>query len=64
MNTSPLTGLRGLRGLRVAITGGTSGLGLALTRALHARGAAVAFIARKPCKPVRGDVFMPSLGGG
>ena len=46
MNTTPFTGLRDLRGLRVAITGGTSGLGLALTRALHARGATVAFIAR------------------
>jgi NAD(P)-dependent dehydrogenase (short-subunit alcohol dehydrogenase family) len=35
-----------LDGLRVAITGGTSGLGLALTRALAARGAHVAFVAR------------------
>ena len=35
-----------LDGLRVAITGGTSGLGLALTRALAARGARVAFVAR------------------
>lgn len=33
-------------GLRVAITGGTSGLGLALVKEFHARGAAVAFIAR------------------
>ena len=32
--------------LRVAITGGTSGLGLALVRELEARGAVVAFIAR------------------
>ena len=31
---------------RVAITGGTSGLGLALVRLLHARGAHVAFVAR------------------
>lgn len=35
-----------LRGMRVAITGGTAGLGLALVKALHARGASVAFIAR------------------
>src|SRR5215216_4399287 len=33
-------------GLRVAITGGTSGLGLALVRELISRGARVAFIAR------------------
>jgi NAD(P)-dependent dehydrogenase (short-subunit alcohol dehydrogenase family) len=35
-----------LHGLRVAITGGTSGLGLALVRELHSRGARVAFVAR------------------
>jgi NAD(P)-dependent dehydrogenase (short-subunit alcohol dehydrogenase family) len=35
-----------VRGLRVAITGGTSGLGFALVRELLARGADVAFIAR------------------
>jgi NAD(P)-dependent dehydrogenase (short-subunit alcohol dehydrogenase family) len=33
-------------GLRVTITGGTSGLGLALVRHLHGRGARVAFVAR------------------
>lgn len=33
-------------GLRVAITGGTSGLGLALVEALRERGATVAFVAR------------------
>ena len=33
-------------GLRVAITGGTSGLGLALVRELLSRGARVAFVAR------------------
>ena len=35
-----------LQDLRVAVTGGTSGLGLALVRALHAHGARVAFVAR------------------
>jgi len=35
-----------LVGLRVAITGGTSGLGLALVREFLARGASVAFVAR------------------
>jgi NAD(P)-dependent dehydrogenase (short-subunit alcohol dehydrogenase family) len=35
-----------LAGLRVAITGGTSGLGLALVRELHGHGAHVAFVAR------------------
>jgi NAD(P)-dependent dehydrogenase (short-subunit alcohol dehydrogenase family) len=32
--------------LRVAVTGGTSGLGLSLVEALHQRGARVAFVAR------------------
>jgi NAD(P)-dependent dehydrogenase (short-subunit alcohol dehydrogenase family) len=36
----------GLDGIRIAITGGTSGLGLALAREAHAHGARVAFIAR------------------
>jgi len=35
-----------LQGLRVAVTGGTSGLGLALVRTLRERGAEVAFVAR------------------
>jgi NAD(P)-dependent dehydrogenase (short-subunit alcohol dehydrogenase family) len=37
-----------LEGLRVAVTGGTSGLGLALVRRLVAGGARVAFVARSP----------------
>jgi NAD(P)-dependent dehydrogenase (short-subunit alcohol dehydrogenase family) len=36
-----------LNGIRVAITGGTSGLGLALVRDLLSSGAKVAFVARK-----------------
>ena len=39
-----------LDGRRVAITGGTSGLGLALVRALDARGARVAFCARSEAR--------------
>ena len=39
--------LNEFRGLRVAITGGTSGLGLALVRELLNRGAGVAFVARR-----------------
>jgi NAD(P)-dependent dehydrogenase (short-subunit alcohol dehydrogenase family) len=35
-----------LAGLRVAVTGGTSGLGLAFVHRLHAAGARVAFVAR------------------
>lgn len=38
--------IRDLAGVRVAVTGGTSGLGLALVRALSARGADVALVAR------------------
>jgi NAD(P)-dependent dehydrogenase (short-subunit alcohol dehydrogenase family) len=57
-----------LRGLRVAVTGGTSGLGLALVERLAAEGADVAFVARgserldavarrlPQAHPVRGDV--------
>jgi NAD(P)-dependent dehydrogenase (short-subunit alcohol dehydrogenase family) len=40
-------------GRRVAVTGGTAGLGLALVRELLARGADVAFVARKPDGVVR-----------
>ena len=36
-----------LSGLRVALTGGTSGLGLALVQGLHGEGARVAFLARR-----------------
>src|SRR5213078_657130 len=48
MDTSYPTEIRQdiLRGVRVAITGGTSGLGLTLVRECSARGAIVAFVAR------------------
>jgi NAD(P)-dependent dehydrogenase (short-subunit alcohol dehydrogenase family) len=47
-----------LSGRRVAVTGGTSGLGLALVRELHRRGAAVAFVARtaERVRAVAGEV--------
>src|SRR6266508_3669669 len=35
-----------LAGRRILVTGGTSGLGLALVHAAHARGARVGFVAR------------------
>ena len=40
--------LNSFEGVRAAITGGTSGLGLALVRELHRHGARVAFVARTP----------------
>jgi NAD(P)-dependent dehydrogenase (short-subunit alcohol dehydrogenase family) len=43
MNPNPTPSLNGLR---IALTGGTSGLGLALVGALRERGAEVAFVAR------------------
>jgi NAD(P)-dependent dehydrogenase (short-subunit alcohol dehydrogenase family) len=45
---SPANSSNPFAGLRVAITGGTSGLGLALVRELLDRGARVAFVARTP----------------
>jgi NAD(P)-dependent dehydrogenase (short-subunit alcohol dehydrogenase family) len=46
MEHSPPSGR--FAGLRVAVTGGTSGLGLALVREFLGRGARVAFVARTP----------------
>src|SRR6476620_11715127 len=46
MNDVKEKGFLDSTGLRVAITGGTSGLGLALVRELDRRGAPVAFVAR------------------
>jgi NAD(P)-dependent dehydrogenase (short-subunit alcohol dehydrogenase family) len=45
-STSRAAVAEGFAGLRVAITGGTSGLGLALVKELRRRGARVAFVAR------------------
>jgi len=50
---SPKPLARSFAGSRVAITGGTAGLGLALVRELLGRGADVAFVARKPDGVVR-----------
>ncbi|KQU76877.1 MULTISPECIES: SDR family oxidoreductase [unclassified Rhizobacter] len=52
-----------LAGLRVAITGGTSGLGLALVQALSARGARVAFIARDAARVRRVAHDLPGSHG-
>ena len=49
--------------LRVAITGGTSGLGLALVRALHARGARVAFVARDAARVQHVATELPGTHG-
>jgi len=57
MNTSDL------KGFRAAITGGSSGLGLALTRALHARGASVAFVARSEADVARVARELPGSHG-
>jgi NAD(P)-dependent dehydrogenase (short-subunit alcohol dehydrogenase family) len=45
-NAHRIAGLGPFTHLRIAITGGTSGLGLALVRELRGRGACVAFVAR------------------
>jgi NAD(P)-dependent dehydrogenase (short-subunit alcohol dehydrogenase family) len=52
-----------LKHLRVAITGGTSGLGLALVRALHAAGANVAFIARDAQRVASTAATLPGTHG-
>src|SRR5207344_538964 len=52
-----------LKHLRVAVTGGTSGLGLALVRALHARGAQVAFVARDAQRVQRVANELPDAHG-
>jgi NAD(P)-dependent dehydrogenase (short-subunit alcohol dehydrogenase family) len=52
-----------LAGRRVAITGGTAGLGLALVREFQARGADVAFVARKSAGVVRVAQEFPRAHG-
>jgi NAD(P)-dependent dehydrogenase (short-subunit alcohol dehydrogenase family) len=49
--------------LRVAITGGTSGLGLALVRAFHAQGARLAFVARGAERVARIARSLPATHG-
>jgi len=48
---------------RVFITGGTSGLGLALLRAFHARGAQCAFVARHADAVARVEAELPGTHG-
>lgn len=52
-----------IRGLRVAITGGTSGLGLALVRALRDRGAEIAFVARSHARVHEVSAELPGTHG-
>jgi len=52
-----------LHGRRIAITGGTSGLGLALARAAHARGAKVALVARTASEVERVVRELPGSAG-
>ena len=52
-----------LQGLRVAITGGSAGLGLALARALHAQQAQVAFVARDAARVARAADALPGSHG-
>ena len=52
-----------LAGVRIAITGGTSGLGLALVREWHARGARVAFVARTAVHVAQIAHEMPGVTG-
>jgi NAD(P)-dependent dehydrogenase (short-subunit alcohol dehydrogenase family) len=56
-------GTQDLAGLKVAITGGTSGLGLALVRALQRRGARLAFCARIEERVVQVASGLPGTHG-
>jgi len=52
-----------LAGARIAITGATSGLGLALLRALQPRGARLAFVARDAARVARIAAELPGTHG-
>ena len=52
-----------MSGCRVAVTGGTSGLGLALLRELHRRGARLAFVARDAARVQRVAAELPGTHG-
>ena len=58
-----MTHIDRLGGLRVAVTGGTSGLGLALLRLLHAHGATLAFVARDAARVQRIGAELPGAHG-
>ena len=62
-NSSPVPAVTRLSGLRVAVTGGTSGLGLALVRALTSQGARVAFVARGRDRVERLAAELPGVHG-
>ena len=58
-----MTHIDRLGGLRVAVTGGTSGLGLALLRLLHARSATLGFVARDAARVRRVATELPGTHG-
>ena len=58
-----MTTTRDFTGLRAAITGGTSGLGLALVDELRSRGARVAFVARTRQAVERVSLDRPNAHG-
>jgi NAD(P)-dependent dehydrogenase (short-subunit alcohol dehydrogenase family) len=63
MENSDFETARPFVGLRVAITGGTSGLGLAFVRELSQRGAQVAFVARNRERVARVAREIPGVHG-